>query len=1322
MSNTIQSATNSFSKGIIMDFSPEVSGNESLVNALNATLLTYNGNEMALQNDMGNGRVETARLPEGYVPVGACEFGDIIYVVSYNPLLNRSQIGCFPSPERVIDSDEIGTEDVTISSSDFQEFNDDNPPKPTGKLKTNSKKFIVFGNTLNPGDKYIISATGLENNINKITGISDDAAKYIKLSVVSIEDSGRITYLDTDINKYEITRTNSGLTSILGHYFLKQKQGNDSQEEKSDIDNLRSNIQSGYQIFKSKVSGKLAILAELETINSFSCTYRLNVVGNTSKTPYFGPNRTCNVNGTNYNIELDIKYDSDNGVKPQGWILTESERTIDKFPALYFENGEYSAIDEGTYNICPFSIPSSSEHDLLNSENEKIYILNNYNNTSYNFFIPEDGTITTQIQGSEQTDTINVYFSKENCVYNFTVAPYMPYGILSEFGVPLSVDFSKVNTGIVELNKWKYYNTDNFLTLTLGLDVYLEPNTEVKEVELRFYDDSGYAASYHIKDRISYSGVFTEYIPLNGESNSYNLDYTGNRTDGGILKSKLLYLVKIIVKYTDPNKTVQFERCLWTNKMFNDFYYNTDDFNDIQFSLGTDLLPEYLPTDTFKQKQFEYEPDELLDSSTRAAVVNNISGKLAVNIYPYLSESYDCFILNQTNLDKMGCDLFLKGHTIEQENFVLKSLNSNPIDSNYTVADSGQFAISQSLKDKLEDTTSPTNNAELWTNPAGYINHMNPVIEDTLVPDQDNSGEKYIDLQGNEYDLQGSSFYHKNFNVNTRCAGYNYNPNIIDFNKYFIESELTQTLVNTLKPFIYYYSDLANFGLTYRDGHALINSLLEFRMYEYNQTGVYKFVYKVRPLGESGSILFGDPNTVGSFNTTYLELTGGNNVSKISQFTILQNEAANKEEFDKLGKFFLAKVNTSLGDPTGSNNVGGNDTVKYSNNGDPKLMLGVRTENGFHLFNHDLGEDITQEVSLTFQSKLYPKIVDENNQSILDESEKISLIERDNQQQKITFEITLEGNSSNQPNYTLQLDTNDWILTSAHSGNETKTIQGEDSLYLIKPLGSQKELLREVDDTDPITMIDSTNIYLGDIIVSILGELYPSTTIPESKQVQTIKDVIFKDVSKTTYTQEFVARLTINNSVDQNSLINLLGIDYQYYVSNLKNNSELLDYDWNKLSPNIDVKLNKIINTIPLQFVVEARNPEATYTDGSTQYVYLFGQKQPVRKSFEEGNCKELTSEGQLQDVSENHINNIYSININENIISKGNPIYSEINENILYWLKADSDDSLQLKDNYSGSNYYSINFGDNDRYYINLTNLSKRDILYTFGNKIMSV
>jgi hypothetical protein len=90
MAQTTLTATNTFGEGLIMDLAPNNTQANQLTSALNATLITYNGNEFSLQNDMGNGRVETARLPEGYIPVGSCELGGIIYVASYNPITNKS--------------------------------------------------------------------------------------------------------------------------------------------------------------------------------------------------------------------------------------------------------------------------------------------------------------------------------------------------------------------------------------------------------------------------------------------------------------------------------------------------------------------------------------------------------------------------------------------------------------------------------------------------------------------------------------------------------------------------------------------------------------------------------------------------------------------------------------------------------------------------------------------------------------------------------------------------------------------------------------------------------------------------------------------------------------------------------------------------------------------------------------------------------------------------------------------------------------------------------------------------------------------------------
>jgi hypothetical protein len=46
--NNVLTAKNSFQDGLLMDFAPENTGAGNLTNALNATLVTFNGNEMVL--------------------------------------------------------------------------------------------------------------------------------------------------------------------------------------------------------------------------------------------------------------------------------------------------------------------------------------------------------------------------------------------------------------------------------------------------------------------------------------------------------------------------------------------------------------------------------------------------------------------------------------------------------------------------------------------------------------------------------------------------------------------------------------------------------------------------------------------------------------------------------------------------------------------------------------------------------------------------------------------------------------------------------------------------------------------------------------------------------------------------------------------------------------------------------------------------------------------------------------------------------------------------------------------------------------------------
>ena len=185
MADVIRKSTNKFSKGLVMDFSPENTRKEVLTHALNATLLTFNGNELSLQNDMGNARVETAYLPEGYIPVGTCEYGGIIYIVSYNPLENKSQIGCFPSPERNISSDELGIENVTIDKTSFQKL--DLNDNLTGDIINTTKYVLLKNDKLNPGDKFLVVSDEniYEEHLSDLRDLYDNLWSYNELNYVA---------------------------------------------------------------------------------------------------------------------------------------------------------------------------------------------------------------------------------------------------------------------------------------------------------------------------------------------------------------------------------------------------------------------------------------------------------------------------------------------------------------------------------------------------------------------------------------------------------------------------------------------------------------------------------------------------------------------------------------------------------------------------------------------------------------------------------------------------------------------------------------------------------------------------------------------------------------------------------------------------------------------------------------------------------------------------------------------------------------------------------------------------------------------------------
>ena len=100
----MKSTTNAFLGGLKQDSHPLTTEQNFLTDALNATLITYNGNEMMLQNDMGNTKIQDSTtgnimgLRDGFIPLGMKEHGGILYIASLNLQTKEGQLGTIPSP------------------------------------------------------------------------------------------------------------------------------------------------------------------------------------------------------------------------------------------------------------------------------------------------------------------------------------------------------------------------------------------------------------------------------------------------------------------------------------------------------------------------------------------------------------------------------------------------------------------------------------------------------------------------------------------------------------------------------------------------------------------------------------------------------------------------------------------------------------------------------------------------------------------------------------------------------------------------------------------------------------------------------------------------------------------------------------------------------------------------------------------------------------------------------------------------------------------------------------------------------------------------
>lgn len=522
---------NTFSEGLIMDLNPLVTPNNVLTNCLNGTFVTYNGNEFILQNDMGNGRVESAYLPAGYVPVGIKEHGGIIYVASYNPLTNKSQIGSFPSPERNIDSTELSDSISTISETQFLTT----PFQSTVKTKVFNDKDMV----IRPGDKFSIILSGLDkanfyklishyNNTEEVDGIKQVKSfknKLLNIDLGVVDNQGGIKIITDQLKRINLETGEVIEYSNETPEEVKYNDGfwafNTKLDSDQSLDEYRKN--KGVNTYNNKLVGDLYVISSLNTIQSLDFA----IYGEKSD--------------SNAELTLDVTY---NYNCPDG-KYTDSEITNKQILGYEEDNIYPNVIGSGIFKLNRLSASNTITKDVpFNPESLLSY---SYNNNTY----------TAQLQ--QKISDITILGASDIREYEFT--PTMQYGdnkvTLDGLKVKGTINLSNLGTGIINLNSWRYYCSTDSITLTWGFEMYLKPKEEVQSLQFKFHNvKTGSVITYTPTKRYNYNGIFTDVI-----SNNTGLTFGE------------CYYVEIVLS-TNQQSELKFYRWLLFTNLYNSIYYS----------------------------------------------------------------------------------------------------------------------------------------------------------------------------------------------------------------------------------------------------------------------------------------------------------------------------------------------------------------------------------------------------------------------------------------------------------------------------------------------------------------------------------------------------------------------------------------------------------------------------------------------------------------------------------------------------------------------------------------------------------------------------
>lgn len=616
-------AQNTFNEGMVLDNHPLMTPNTVLTDALNATLVTMNGNEMVLQNDMGNARVENAKLPPGYIPIGMKEYGGIIYIACYNPLTNKGQIGCFPSPQRQKTATQISEITPTFKFPDVTYIKEENGEKwykinslltkceifPKGTIIRSGDKFSVglpiasmFGtnNIDSTGEHYISNYDNVENGL-----VKTPMNRMYTFGVATLDNNGQLRDITSQLKRYkggqqvQFSNIDSDLYKFNCGYWQNEMSTKDKDGLVSSELMNQTSVQSKLNTYNSKLFGRLFLYAKYNAIDSVDISivgYKKSEITNDIKNPIYL--NTKNQDDAKNIIKIDspivlfiyanYKYNC-----PDGSADLNKEDNLPK-PLegykYYFDKYRNSNIIRGL--LLTLKINKNTTQQLL----EFNIPFDNNENYTVGYGYPVYDSITN-LYSFSQLFTLPIK-SSLNQTIEWSVTPIMRFfdngklingGLLPDKGVNGSLDTDNINSGVMKLNTWNYYISGDRINLRWGYESYPRDNDVISDITFRFYDiatneivfnnngtvnvDSSTPRwTYITKNRLSYNGTFSENFDIN--------NFISDKASTNIFAPNKLFYVRI--SYTYNTVTREDYRWMLITGLYNPSYWGTEEYSSIQ--------------------------------------------------------------------------------------------------------------------------------------------------------------------------------------------------------------------------------------------------------------------------------------------------------------------------------------------------------------------------------------------------------------------------------------------------------------------------------------------------------------------------------------------------------------------------------------------------------------------------------------------------------------------------------------------------------------------------------------------------------------------